>query len=78
MVSRCCGSEIVESEYSECCGSKLVGNSDICSDCKEHCGDYYVCGECGCECDEIEDYEWDEIQRENHLEMMADARRDEY
>lgn len=74
MVSRCCGVELVESEYSECCGYKYVGETDICSnpECLEHCGEYMVCGECGDECEEIEDYEYEAIQRENYLEDMRD------
>ena len=74
MVSRCCGVELVESEYSECCGATYIGETDLCSDCKEHCGEYMVCGECGDECDEIEDYEYEELQRESYLEMMRDER----
>ncbi|QDP52924.1 MAG: hypothetical protein Tp165SUR256671_5 [Prokaryotic dsDNA virus sp.] len=70
MVSTCCGVELEESEYSECCGAKYVGETDLCSDCLEHCGEYMVCGECGYECDEIEDYEYEAIQRENYLEDM--------
>ena len=79
MVSSCCGVELIESDYSECCGAKLWGNTDICSQCKEHTGgEYMVCGECGDECDEIEDYEYEEIQRENYEEMRRDGERDEY
>jgi hypothetical protein len=77
MVSSCCGVELTESEYSECCGAKVWENTDVCSECKEHSSDYMVCGECGDECDEIEDYEYEEIQRENYAEMRADAERDE-
>ena len=36
-----------------------------------------VCGECGDECDEIEDYEYEAIQRENYEEMRWDGERDE-
>ena len=49
---------------SNCCGAVLYDDTDVCSDCKEHC--------CA-----IEDYEYDEIQRQNYLEMLADAKRDE-
>tara|TARA_R100001443_G_C3309281_1_gene167299 strand:- start:202 stop:483 length:282 start_codon:yes stop_codon:yes gene_type:complete len=73
MVSSCCGAEIVEGELSNCCGAKMVGETDICSECKEHADvDEMVCSECGDECDEIEDYEYEEIQRENYLEDMRD------
>ena len=72
MVSSCCGVELTESEYSECCGAKLIDETDLCSKCREHCGEYMVCGECGDECDEIEDYEYEAIQRENYLEDMRD------
>ena len=72
MVSSCCGVELTESEYSECCGAKLIDGTDLCSKCREHCGEYMVCGECGDECDEIEDYEYEAIQRENYLEDMRD------
>ena len=49
---------------SNCCGASLYEETDVCSDCKEHC-------------EPIEDYEYEEIQRENYLEMMADGERDE-
>ena len=50
---------------SNCCGARVYDETDVCSDCKEHC-------------EPIEDYEYDERQRESYLEMMADARRDEH
>jgi len=77
MVSNCCGAEIVEGELSNCCGARFwVG--DICNDCREHADvDEMCCGECGDVCDEIEDYEYEEIQRENYEEMMRDGERDE-
>ena len=50
---------------SNCCGASVYDDTDICSDCKEHC-------------EQIEDYEYEEIQRENYLEMKADGERDEY
>ena len=63
MVSRCCGAEIIEGETSNC------------SECKEHADVIeMVCAECGEECDEIEDYEYEAIQRENWAEMMRDDR----
>ena len=49
---------------SNCCGAVLYDDTDVCSDCKEHCSP-------------IEDYEYEEIQRENYLEMLADGERDE-
>ena len=58
MLSDCCGVELIQSEYSECCGAIYIGETDLCSKCKEHCGEYLVCGECGDECEEIEDYEY--------------------
>ena len=33
-----------------------------------------ICLECGCECEEIEDYEYEQLQRESYLEMMRDER----
>ena len=79
MVSRCCGAEIVEGNISNCCGAKMVGETDICSDCKEHADkEDMCCAECGYECDEIEDYEYEELERENYQEMMSDGIRDEY
>jgi len=74
MVSKCCGKELIESEYSECCGARYIGETDLCSECKEHCSEYMVCEECGEECDEIEDYEYEQLQRESYLEMMRDER----
>ncbi len=71
MVSKCCGAEIVEGETSNCCDAKFIGETDICSDCKEHADIIeMMCSECGEECDEIEDYEYEAIQRENYLEDM--------
>ena len=78
MVSSCCGVEIIDGDRSNCCDAKLLGETGICSECKEHADSYEVCGECGDECDEIEDYEYEAIQRENYEEMMADGDRDEY
>jgi predicted amidophosphoribosyltransferase len=75
MVSRCCGSEIIEGETSNCCDAKFISETDLCSDCKEHADVIeMVCAECGEECDEIEDYEYEAIQRENWAEMMRDDR----
>tara|TARA_R100000654_G_scaffold48551_1_gene74707 strand:+ start:2615 stop:2911 length:297 start_codon:yes stop_codon:yes gene_type:complete len=79
MVSACCGSEIVEGDISNCCGAKMVAETDICSECKEHADtEEMCCSECGEECDEIEDYEYEALERENYNEMRADAERDEY
>ena len=79
MVSACCGSEIVEGYISNCCGAKMVAETDICSECKEHADtEEMCCSECGEECDEIEDYEYEALERENYNEMRADAERDEY
>mgnify|MGYP003389254377 CR=1 FL=1 len=47
---------------STCCGAEIK-NTDI---------DEMFCQECGYICDEIEDYEYEELQRENHQEMMRD------
>ena len=47
---------------SNCCG-KRVDESDC------------ICTYCGEGCEAIEDYEYEAIQRENYLEMMADERR---
>ena len=49
---------------SECCGAKVYDDTDICSDCKEHC-------------EPMEDYEYEALKREAWEEMMADGRRDE-
>ena len=49
---------------SNCCGASVCEETDICSDCNEHC-------------EPIEDYEYEERQRENHLEMMRDGYKDE-
>ena len=77
MVSNCCGAEIVESEYSECCGARYVGETDLCSECKEHCGEYKVCSKCGDEAEPVEDYEYEAARKEAYAEMMADGERDE-
>lgn len=47
---------------SNCCGAIIYDDTDICSECKEHC-------------DIIEDYEYEAIKQENYLEERADARR---
>lgn len=57
MVSRCCGAEYVDS---------IDNENDI-----ETMEDY-VCCECQDYCDIIEEYEYQEIQRENYLEDMRD------
>ena len=79
MVSTCCGVEIVEGDISNCCGAKMVAETHICSECKEHADiEEMCCSECGEECDEIEDYEYEALERESYDEMRADAERDEY
>ena len=57
MVSACCGAEYVESIDKE---------NEIDTD------EEYVCNECQDYCNIIEDYEYNEIQRENYLEDMRD------
>ena len=47
---------------SNCCGARLDESEERCLKCKE-----------GCEA--IEDYEYEEIQREHYLEDKADAER---
>jgi predicted amidophosphoribosyltransferase len=78
MVSSCCGAEIVEGTISNCCGAKMYEETDICSECKEHADvEEYCCSECGYECEEIEDYEYEAIQAENAAEMARDGEKDE-
>ena len=55
-----CGYNII----SDCCGAMVYDDTDICSDCKEHC-------------EPMEDYEYEALKREAWEEMMADGRRDE-
>ena len=75
MVSRCCGAEIIEGENSNCCDAKFIPETDFCSDCEEHADIIEtMCSECGCECEEIEHYEYEQLQRESYLEMMRDER----
>ena len=79
MVSKCCGAEIVEGDVSNCCGAKMHPDYDICSECKEHADRYDMCcDECGDVCDEIEDYEYEQIQKENYEESRRDGDKDEY
>ena len=52
---------------SSCCGSEYQEEYE--SDLKF---EYYVCNCCKDECEIIEDYEYEEIQRENYLEDMRD------
>jgi len=73
MVSNCCGSEIGEGDVSTCCGASMWGETDICGDCKEHADrEEMCCQDCGDICDEIEDYEYEEKQRESAREMSRD------
>ena len=84
MVSSCCGGKF-EEEVPTCaeCGSFDIGEKTagdegwtICDSCGaiEQGYEYVtICEECGEECDEVEDFEYDEIQRENYLEMMDDG-----
>jgi len=53
---------------SSCCGSEYIDEDE---------DGVLWCDECKCECDSIEDYEYEAQQRENYLEMMADGMRDE-
>jgi len=77
MVSNCCGAEIVEGERSNCCGATFWAG-DICNECREHaCVEEMCCEECGDVCDEIEDYEYEEQQRESAEEMSRDGYKDE-
>jgi len=77
MVSRCCGAEIVDSEKSDCCDAKMDCDRMLCFKCKDHCDTYQVCSDCGDEAEEIEDYEYEELQKESWAEMKADGERDE-
>jgi hypothetical protein len=51
---------------SDCCGSEYELWNDE---------EYYICSKCGDECITIEDYEYEEIQRENYEEERAEAKR---
>lgn len=87
-VSQCCGASF-EEEVGTCaeCGSLDIGEVTagdegwtVCNDCQaiEQGYDYVnICEKCDEPCEEIDEYEYDEIQRENYLEQMADGRRDE-
>jgi len=83
MVSSCCGDEIMY-EVPTCteCGSFEIGEKwagdegwTICDNCRaiEQGYDYLdICSKCECECNEIEDYEYEQIQKENYEESMRD------
>jgi len=49
---------------SDCCGAKMDEDRGLCYECKDHC-------------EPMEDYEYEELQKESHAEMMADGKRDE-
>ena len=49
---------------SDCCGAKIDEDRGLCYECKDHC-------------EPMEDYEYEELQKESHAEMMADGKRDE-
>ncbi len=77
-VTSCCGAEQVGSGASNCCDSKFLGETDICSECKEHASEWLKCSEC--EEDDscytmIEQYEYDEKQREHYADMKMDEDR---
>ena len=55
---------------SYCCGADYVNSIDKENDIETI--EDYVCCECQDYCDIIEDYEYQEIQRENYLEDMRD------
>ena len=54
------------SMVSSCCGDEYEDIED------ENCEERIVCISCGDYCEIIEDYEYNEIQRENYLEDMRD------
>lgn len=55
------------SMVSSCCGAEY---EEIYSEMFDE--DKLLCSECNEYCEEIEDYEYEEIQRENYLEDMRD------
>ena len=80
LVSNCCGAEIeqLDEKVSNCCSAKYYDDTAFCSDCKDgSVAIDKVCAECGYECDEIEDHEYEAIQKENYLEDRADEERHE-
>lgn len=89
MVSKCCGAEI-EREVAHCelCESQNIKEHfagdegwTICEDCRaiEQGVDYLdLCTDCELECEEIEDYEYEALQKESYDEMRADGERDEW
>jgi|9_EtaG_2_1085328.scaffolds.fasta_scaffold00083_32 hypothetical protein len=77
MVSRCCGVEMEDSDRSDCCDARMCTDRMMCYECKDHCGTFEVCSECGCDADTIEDYEYEALQKESWDEMRADGERDE-
>ena len=88
MVSTCCGASY-EEEVATCaeCGTTDIGEVTsgdegwtVCNDCRaiEQGYDYVnICDKCDEACEVEEEYEYDERQRENYLEMKADGERDE-
>jgi len=34
-------------KLSNCCGAPIYSDMDICSACKEHCGEVIICPQCG-------------------------------
>jgi len=80
MVSLCCGAEILDPysncERTNCCYAPFIPETDICYDCKEHADIVgMICSKCGEECNEIEDYEYKQMRRDEYLENKADAKR---
>ena len=77
-VSNCCGAEIeqLDEEVSSCCSARYYDDSAFCSDCKEGAiAIDRVCSECGHECEEIEEREYEAKERENYLEIRQDEER---
>ena len=77
-VSNCCGAEIeqLDEEVSNCCSARYYDETHYCSDCKESAVAIdRVCSECGYECEEIEEREYQAKERENYLEIRQDEER---
>ena len=89
MVTACCGCSDYEEDVDVCaeCGSTEIGEKSvgdegwtICDECNAIEQGYeqvILCGKCGDECELIEDYEYEQNEKDNYDEMRWEGDRDE-
>jgi len=80
MVTNCCGDSFEElNEFCYNCDArltnKIVDNGSFCERCKEETEvcEKYVCSSCNEICEPIEDYEYNQIRRDEIRELNNDS-----